>query len=298
MLNRIIYILKSFILIWKYNYPFSKIVKQINLRSPKNILKGDPNFNGIDKCKILILSPHPDDEILGMGGLIQLYVNLGSKIKIVYLTNGINALQNDITSELKLDEIRKKESIEVCKLLNIQPTFWDIPDAKRLSNNKIINYLKPNEKCVGDLTDLIHGIRPNKIFLTSFYEYSPDHYMANKILYASLSKIKLTNFNIFGYEVWNLIPFPNFFIDITSVMSRKLELLNYYKSQTDDGFLEKLILNKNKKRYQMGSVYRATGFSEAFIEYDPNAFRMEFNRFNIRLNKMHLTNNIFEGYVK
>ncbi|MDD5409274.1 MAG: PIG-L family deacetylase, partial [Candidatus Omnitrophica bacterium] len=38
--------------------------------------------------RVLILSPHPDDEAIACAGVIQRALEAGAKIKIVYLTNG------------------------------------------------------------------------------------------------------------------------------------------------------------------------------------------------------------------
>ena len=42
------------------------------------------------KDRILIISPHPDDETLSSGGIIQKAVKLKIPIKILVITNGEN----------------------------------------------------------------------------------------------------------------------------------------------------------------------------------------------------------------
>ena len=41
-------------------------------------------------ARILILAPHPDDECLGTGGLIQQALAKGAKVKVIFITNGDN----------------------------------------------------------------------------------------------------------------------------------------------------------------------------------------------------------------
>jgi LmbE family N-acetylglucosaminyl deacetylase len=38
--------------------------------------------------RLMVFSPHPDDESLGTGGLIQRVLNAGGKVKVVFMTNG------------------------------------------------------------------------------------------------------------------------------------------------------------------------------------------------------------------
>ena len=38
--------------------------------------------------RVLILAPHPDDEVIGCAGVIQQALKAGARVKVVYLTNG------------------------------------------------------------------------------------------------------------------------------------------------------------------------------------------------------------------
>ena len=82
----------------------------------KNIdLLGNVVSNGITKYiqnndKIMILSPHPDDDVIGMGGTMELLPNK-KNVKIVYMTNGDGALNNNTKGS------RLKEALSSIKVL-------------------------------------------------------------------------------------------------------------------------------------------------------------------------------------
>src|SRR5262245_61404722 len=38
--------------------------------------------------RLLVIAPHPDDEVLGAGGLMQQVHNAGGRVRVVYLTDG------------------------------------------------------------------------------------------------------------------------------------------------------------------------------------------------------------------
>ena len=38
--------------------------------------------------RLMVFSPHPDDESLGAGGLIQRVLAAGGKVRVVFMTNG------------------------------------------------------------------------------------------------------------------------------------------------------------------------------------------------------------------
>ena len=40
------------------------------------------------ETRLMVFSPHPDDETLGAGGLIQWVLRMGGKVKVVFMTNG------------------------------------------------------------------------------------------------------------------------------------------------------------------------------------------------------------------
>ena len=42
------------------------------------------------KDRLLILAPHPDDESLATGGLIQRAVKAGAKVRVLFATDGDN----------------------------------------------------------------------------------------------------------------------------------------------------------------------------------------------------------------
>ena len=96
-------------------------------------------FNKGDR--VLIFAPHPDDEAIGCGGIIQQALAAGSKVKIVYLTNGDHNELAFIVYEkrltfmpgefLYLGSVRRQEAINAMKLLGLNENnliFLGYPD--------------------------------------------------------------------------------------------------------------------------------------------------------------------------
>lgn len=79
--------------------------------------------------RILIVAPHPDDEDMGVGGLIYNEHKLGKKIKVVLVTNGDgfrravkdNIKPRNIEPEdfIKLGLMRQRETISAMKILGL-----------------------------------------------------------------------------------------------------------------------------------------------------------------------------------
>ncbi len=92
--------------------------------------------------RILLVSPHPDDEILGAGGLIQKALAVGSDIRVVFMTNGDGfkrgARDGHILPVLKPQDYisygqkRQKEALAVLNAIGVvdsQVIFLGYPDG-------------------------------------------------------------------------------------------------------------------------------------------------------------------------
>lgn len=101
-----------------------------------NQLKGmDLDSEFPKDSRIIILSPHPDDEILGCAGLIQGLDLLGKEVIIVAVTNGTQSHPHSKKySPAELNAIRPNESRRALKSLhliqNIQYLSFDLEDGK------------------------------------------------------------------------------------------------------------------------------------------------------------------------
>jgi LmbE family N-acetylglucosaminyl deacetylase len=94
-----------------------------------------------NKSSILIFSPHPDDETLGAGGLIQQTLKSRGKVNVVFVTNG-DAFRVGVASYYKIfpvrpsdyikyGEMRQKEALGALATLGLPPknvTFLGYPD--------------------------------------------------------------------------------------------------------------------------------------------------------------------------
>ena len=70
--------------------------------------------------RVCIFAPHPDDEILGCGGLLQQLADNGNPIVLIHVTNGTQSHPDSkIYSPEQLNTLRPKESVEALKTLDV-----------------------------------------------------------------------------------------------------------------------------------------------------------------------------------
>ncbi len=188
-------------------------------------------ISGLKKNKkILIISAHPDDEILGCGGLIA-RIKKTNKIQIVFLTDGVSSRKKD----KKNINIRKKETLKLFNYLKInKPIFFNFND-NQLDSESLLDIVKKIES-------VIKTFKPNIVF--THYEncLNIDHQIAYKATITACRPLKKYNFieQIISYEVpssteWMIsnkfIFKPNIYLNISKQIDDKIKYLKFYKSE-------------------------------------------------------------------
>jgi LmbE family N-acetylglucosaminyl deacetylase len=163
--------------------------------------------------RILIVAPHPDDEAIGAGGLIQQACATGAAVRVIYLTNGDH---NQIAFKLynlslhirprqyrAFGEMRRREAIAATTLLGLTPdhlTFLGYPDygtlrmwrdywgecapfrsdatqANAVPYHDAFRFGQPYkpESVTADLLEVFREFHPTKVFVTHPADTNPDH---------------------------------------------------------------------------------------------------------------------------
>lgn len=169
--------------------------------------------------KIIVLAPHPDDEIIGPGGTLLKNIKCGNQIHIVFITDGSKGRTKNQSKE-EITAIRMNEAIQVCKQLPATYSFLACADG---------NYV-PERKKIDLLAQLIKDINPSDIFLPHLNDLHRDHFMTNLLFYQAICNGRETKQTIWEYEVWSPL-IPNTVINITDEYKEKSELLEIYQSQ-------------------------------------------------------------------
>jgi glucosamine-6-phosphate deaminase len=175
---------------------------------------------------ILITSPHPDDDVIGMGGLMNLLPNK-TNTKIVYMTNGQGGIRNEDNYG---PYTRIKEAISSVKVLGYNKNQVLYP--------KLPFYTKtPRKLCNDDIqlvNTIIDDIEPDHIFICSDPDPNNTHLMCLELL----KKCKIgKNTKIWLYKsAWQKWPEskhePNFYVCIDrDSFKKKLLAIDMHISQ-------------------------------------------------------------------
>ena len=160
---------------------------------------------------ILAIGPHPDDIEIGCAGTLIKYAQRGHDVFLLLITKG----------EMGGDpEARYQEQIKAADIIGAKDIFWGgFKDTELLDEgNKIIHVIE----------DYIKKIQPDFIFVNLFDDTHQDHRTVNRSVLSAARYVK----NVMFYEVPTTNNFtPNVFVDIGSVLDRKLESLEAHASQ-------------------------------------------------------------------
>lgn len=168
-----------------------------------------------EQKKVVVLSPHPDDAVIGLGGTIKRLIDAGSFVKVLVITTGERgspeAMRNPKVRQ-SLAGIRASEEDAAAKRLGYRSVKFGFSSAA---------YTKPiAEKIQAELesADIV------------FAPHTKDGHHTHVDVTRALLSLK-SPVEAWGYEVWHPINNPDYIVDITNVVEDKINAINCHESQ-------------------------------------------------------------------
>ena len=215
-----------------------------------------------DDKNVLVIIPHVDDEILGIGGILSAYKDSkNTNVKIIYITDGRKSFSN-VYNEESMALAREKEGNIIAKQLNCSNLFlraksfiWKAEDFESLIYDELITF------------------NPSVVYTVNPIDINYDHYECGMCLSKCIKRYSNENeciIRMFGVQSPISISKPFYYYDIAKHIRNKKLLLKVFESQKImsrsfdkvikyNCFLSKLIL----KKY---------GFIEVFREFECEEF--------------------------
>lgn len=210
--------------------------------------------------KVLIFAAHPDDEVLGCGGVIQHWVKREAKVYVCIVTEGSSS---QYPNDQSMIDKKKRHAQKANQILGVHKViFLDLPDM-RLDT-------VPHVILNRELESVINHIKPDIIYTHSASDLNLDH---QKIHYSTLVATRpfsSTIKTVYAYEVPSSSeqnreePFtPNVFLNIEPYIKKKLRAMNCYTSELKIYPHPRSLLGiETLARYRGMSAYML--FAEAF----------------------------------
>jgi LmbE family N-acetylglucosaminyl deacetylase len=180
---------------------------------------------------VVVVAAHPDDEVLGAGGTLAAHAQRGDKVFPLIVADGV---------QVRYDEQQRTELKDACRkccaTLGVEePEFLGFPDQQLDKFSQIeINQA---------LEERVLRRKPEVVYAHHYGDMNRDH----QILHDCTAVVcrpkpgafvkRVLSFAIPSSTDW--VPqitgrsfVPNWFVDISATLERKLEALEHYKSET------------------------------------------------------------------
>jgi N-acetylglucosamine malate deacetylase 1 len=180
----------------------------------------------------LIVVAHPDDEVLGCGGTIAKLANEGTLVHVVFLADGISSRENGTTLQFDQLKARRVAAKTACDILGVRSvSFGDFPD-NRMDTVAMLDITQNIERHIS-------ANSPKTVITHHSGDVNVDHRRTlEAVITACRPQVGHPVKSILSFEVpssteWQFPGFapafqPNWFVDISSTIDRKMEALNAY----------------------------------------------------------------------
>ena len=179
--------------------------------------------------KIVVIAPHPDDEVIGLGATISRFAAMNIEVSILTVSGHLPPLYDQKSfsiTKIEAEKAFKIMNISNWEFLEIPATYvHQVPVAEL--NGKINNFLKKHNPDWVFIPFPDRHIDHRTIFEASVVSCRPINKNFPRVVlaYETLSE---THWNVPGIEPAFI---PDLFIDTTKYMKQKEEALNCYNSQ-------------------------------------------------------------------
>ncbi|MFH0945707.1 MAG: PIG-L family deacetylase [Planctomycetota bacterium] len=176
-------------------------------------------FAAVPGGHVVVLAPHPDDEVIGPGGALALHTARGDRLTVVHLTDGGSGDRENL-AQGKITSVRKQEARAAGEILGVTRfESLDFPDGG----------LRPEGAFLAGLAGLLDSLAPDVLYAPSPFEHHPDHRATVQLVAAMASRLNPA-LPVILYEVNEPQP-ASFLLDITPVLDKKRDALRQFASQ-------------------------------------------------------------------
>jgi LmbE family N-acetylglucosaminyl deacetylase len=162
---------------------------------------------------IVVLAPHPDDEVFGCGGLLALAVQQGVSVRVVVVSDG--AAGGDAAA-------RERESRAAAEVLGYGRQsgaleFWRLPDRGVVADARLVDRIRA--LCGEDSAHWLMAPSP--------FEVHPDH---RAVCLAATEAAGRAAAQLVYYEIGQPL-MPDLLVDISAVTPHKRDAMRCFASQ-------------------------------------------------------------------
>ncbi len=199
--------------------------------------------------RVLVVAPHPDDEIIGCGAVLRECAASGTDVRCLHLTSGEATRAGSGMTPASRGLIREQEARSAGRVIGFaEQKMLRLPDGR----------LRADAVAAG-VRGFLDRFDPTAIFLPAPDDAHPDHQEAYIGTVTAAAEAQVA---CYGYEVWSSIARPHIYFDATRSFRAKRRALKKYRLAGEV---------QNYVRWTTGlNTYRSNmlggrGFAEVFV---------------------------------
>ena len=193
----------------------------------------------IDRQRVLIVAPHPDDETLGCGGAISLLCRQGYDVNVLIVSDGTGSHPNSQKYPAPiLRWIRSQETLTALAILGVNRwavTFLHLKDGA-IPTVTAPKFHAAKVRC----RKYLQATLPDTIFVPWRRDPHPDHRATWQLIQAAILSLGMMP-QVIEYPIWDwdlqqqttadLHQIAGWRLDIQSVLGQKNQAIESYRSQ-------------------------------------------------------------------
>ena len=189
--------------------------------------------------RALCIQPHPDDNEIGMGGIVAALAAKGCEIHYLPVTNGDLGAQGGPIDPAELAVLRRQETVAAGEALGVKVFhFFDEPDGS----------LSDVPALAGKIAELVRTIQPDVMFCPdpwALYEAHQDHVVTGRAAAQAFISSSLAKYprdtdttpwqcSAIGFYFTQA---PNTVVDITDTFEAKFAAMALHRTQMSEELL-------------------------------------------------------------
>ncbi len=218
----------------------------------------------MSKC-ILVVSPHPDDLEIAMGGTVAKLVDQGAGVVSLIATDGSGSTTVSGIKGHELAVLRQQEAREAASLLGVE-VLIPLPLSDVKSEEKKLHFKN-------DFKETLKRYKPQEIYIPHpEIDKHPTHQIVARLVLDEIKELSdiedVRHVKIWCYEVWTPFSVYDRIEDISQYINLKVRAIEAHKSQLEYKNYTEGICGLNRYRAVFDERHGITDedYAEVFIE--------------------------------
>jgi N-acetylglucosamine malate deacetylase 1 len=179
--------------------------------------------------RVLVIAPHPDDEVIGCGGSIAKLAQSGAEVTVVIVIRRERGLADREVG----DEEFAAETTDACRVLGVKRCITLDEPSRDFAADRRLHLA---------VVRVLREVRPDRVYLPHRDDGDMEHRAVHRLGLESLWMAESDFFEeagppapppslVLGYEVWAPLGEAQYTEDVTDQIELKVEAMRCYRSQ-------------------------------------------------------------------